>query len=376
MAAEKVYDVLVFGAGPAGAASALFASDRGLKTAVVDRGSPIAERSQLEWFHPQGADLLAKCGVDHREAVLDSIESVRFVDAACAHEVRAAIGKKIEIVDSARLTEGMLARAAANGAEVLSGQVTAVRTKEKTASLIMQDGGHFTGKVLIAADGSRSLACRSFGLERELETARRTVCCQAVVDQRGPKKRGGERTAAELTLLLASEDFSAFGYCFVAGDAKIIGLVAPAALGDVRAEYAGAVSRWKDGGVLPADVDPARLTPQVREVPRGLALDYDTHVGKNALFVGDAGGYVAAVSHEGLYPAIWSASLAVDVCGIALGSTHAQDALTSFDSRWRGEMADYLRPPNSDLRFLLPLIFSNQRMAEKLVQAFFFGTNF
>ena len=40
------------------------------------------------------------------------------------------------------------------------------------------------------------------------------------------------------------------------------------------------------------------------------ALEVDSHVGKRTLVIGDAGGFHAAASHEGIYPAMWSAMIA------------------------------------------------------------------
>ena len=107
----------------------------------------------------------------------------------------------------------------------------------------------------------------------------------------------------------------------------------------------------------------------------GSALDSDSHVRKHTLMIGDAGGFMSAVSNEGIYPAMWSAVIAADVMHLALSSEHSQDALMDFDSRWRVEMADYLRSPHTDIRFLLPLIFANQPMADRMGAAFFSGEN-
>jgi hypothetical protein len=38
-------------------------------------------------------------------------------------------------------------------------------------------------------------------------------------------------------------------------------------------------------------------------------------------------------------------------------------------------MAEYLRRPNADAHFLLPLIFSNQQMADRMAAAFWRGEN-
>jgi len=72
---------------------------------------------------------------------------------------------------------------------------------------------------------------------------------------------------------------------------------------------------------------------------------------------------------------MWSATIAADVLDAALNSKHSQDELMAFDSVWRVKMADYLRSPHTDVRFLLPLVFSNQPMADRMAAAFFFGEN-
>ena len=72
---------------------------------------------------------------------------------------------------------------------------------------------------------------------------------------------------------------------------------------------------------------------------------------------------------------MWSAQIAVDVLEKALRSVQSQDELMTFDSVWRMQMADYLRSPHTDIQFLLPLIFSNQPMANRMGAAFFLGEN-
>jgi hypothetical protein len=72
---------------------------------------------------------------------------------------------------------------------------------------------------------------------------------------------------------------------------------------------------------------------------------------------------------------MWSATIAAEVIGEAFDAPSSQDALMTFDSRWRIAMGDYLRPPNTDLPLLLPLIFSNKPMAQRMAAAFFCGEN-
>ena len=99
----------------------------------------------------------------------------------------------------------------------------------------------------------------------------------------------------------------------------------------------------------------------------------DTHVAKRTLVIGDAGGFVSAASGEGIYPAMWSGQIAARVAAGALDADSTQDALFEFNKQWRTAMAEYLQPPNTDTQYLLPLIFSNQPMADRMGAAFFLG---
>jgi flavin-dependent dehydrogenase len=145
--------------------------------------------------------------------------------------------------------------------------------------------------------------------------------------------------------------------------------------GERGAAMTSALTHFKTAGVFPEDASCGAGDVVHRRTGRGLALEMETHVGKRSLLIGEAGGFVCALSGEGLYPAIGSAALAVETCVEALAAAHLQDALADFDSAWRREMVEYLRLPNVDLRFLLPLVFSNEQMARKLAGAFVCGEN-
>ena len=126
-------------------------------------------------------------------------------------------------------------------------------------------------------------------------------------------------------------------------------------------------------GCVAGMLNPAAV--RLRPGPSRLALEIESHVDKRLLLIGDAGGFISEISGEGIFPAMWSACLAVESIAAAVGSRHPQDELRQFNIAWRSTMADYLRPPNTDMHFLLPLIFSNQAMADRMAAAFWEGQN-
>ncbi|MFH1416670.1 MAG: FAD-dependent oxidoreductase [Planctomycetota bacterium] len=370
-------DILILGAGPAGAAAALFAAAKGLNVAVLDRGAKHKAGQTFEWVHPDARALLDKVGGSIDPVAVGKIDRIRFLDTRGEKEAGVSIDRPVDIVDTWQLTRNLLSAAKKAGLRIINDvEVTAIDVHEQGVHLADGDGNLHAGRILLAADGCDSLVAKSLGVERGAEYRtggrNRDVIMEAVTSLPSSAIPDGP---AELTLSLSSEDFGTFGYAFVAGKRQVAGLIARASDDDSQAEYERFIANNPASGVVATALASGSARTSVRPLPRGVALDTETHVAKHCLSIGDAGGYVCALSQEGLYPSLWSAKLAVDVCETALQNAHPQDALIEFDARWRQEMVDYLRLPNADLRFLLPLIFTNDRMAKKLAHSFLLGEN-
>lgn len=381
MPTADAYDVLILGAGPAGSSAALFAAQRGLRVAVVDRRDARPEAPQIEWLHPDGVQMLSDARVAVAPATLGGIRHVTFVEPSAARRIGAAIEREVPLVDSARLAAATLDAAREAGATVIAPrEITVIDLEESEASIASRDGARLVGRCLIAADGADSIAAPLFGPDQDAASMPSAICFQWTgVRSTKTSARGikGDKPseAGELTLVCVDESWTTFGYAFAAGSTWVVGWVGPASQQDARAEFRRQAGLWREAGFIPNAVEPDADAASVRRVPRGLALDVESHVAKNALLIGDAGGFVSSISHEGLYPSVWSARLAVDVCVEATEARSPQDVLRTFDARWRTQMAEYLRIPNTDLRFLSPLVFTNARMAEKLARAVLLGVN-
>lgn len=110
---------------------------------------------------------------------------------------------------------------------------------------------------------------------------------------------------------------------------------------------------------------------QTVEVPLAGALAHEG-VADRTLLIGPAGGFYSA-SAEDVYPNCWSAIFAVEILKKSLKEPHLQDALQAYRQRWRTTLGDYLRGPQMDLRFLLPLVYRNQEMTNRLAEAILSG---
>jgi hypothetical protein len=131
------------------------------------------------------------------------------------------------------------------------------------------------------------------------------------------------------------------------------------------------VELLRRAGVLTAKAEVPLDDAESLDLPLAGALAHEG-VGNRALQVGPAGGFYSACS-EDIYPNCWSAVYAADALKKALKEPHLQDALQAYRTRWRTTLGDYLRGPQQNFRFLLPLVYRNQVMTTRLTEAILLG---
>jgi flavin-dependent dehydrogenase len=142
-----------------------------------------------------------------------------------------------------------------------------------------------------------------------------------------------------------------------------------------RVRPADLLAHWIDvlrkNGILNGKGDPSVEGAQSLDLPLAGALAHEG-VANRTLLVGPAGGFYSACT-EDIYPNCWSALYAADAVKKALKETHLQDALQPYRHKWRTTLGDYLRGPQQNLRFLLPLVYRNQVMTTRLTESILLG---
>jgi flavin-dependent dehydrogenase len=142
-----------------------------------------------------------------------------------------------------------------------------------------------------------------------------------------------------------------------------------------RVRPAELLAHWigvlRKNGILNGKGDPSVEGAQSLDLPLAGALAHEG-VANRTLLVGPAGGFYSACT-EDIYPNCWSALYAADAVKKALKETHLQDALQPYRHKWRTTLGDYLRGPQQNLRFLLPLVYRNQVMTTRLTESILLG---
>jgi flavin-dependent dehydrogenase len=321
----RLRDAVVVGGGPAGLAFAAFAARRGLDVLVLEGRRGPLDKACGEGLLPAGVRALEPLGVLARVPPADrsTLRAIRWIDAS-GREARLALPPPLGVaVRRTALSAALLAAARDAGAEVRQGAPVVGHRREGEAIVAESPEAEVRARVLVAADGLNSATRRREGLARP---------------PRRPARYGLRRHFAvapwsdEVEVHFGE---AAEAYVWPAGPARVgvAFLHEPGASGDPRRllEAFPAVAA-RVAGAPPASA------------PRG-AGPFDqaarARVADRLVLLGDAAGYVDAITGEGLSLAFGcAADLAALLPGaVARGATAA--ALAPYDAAWRRRFRPY-----------------------------------
>lgn len=166
-------DLVIIGGGPAGLATAIFAAQGGLSAEVIERRHPPLDKACGEGLMPPGVRLLRSMGVRLTDRDYFSFSGIRYIDGDIQSEGRFRSGPGWGIRRTT-LVERMLDRARALGVVVRFG-VPAQDWSSATDGTLRLDiaEGTIHARYLVGADGLHSRVRRESGLERPARGLRR-----------------------------------------------------------------------------------------------------------------------------------------------------------------------------------------------------------
>jgi flavin-dependent dehydrogenase len=289
-----VIDLLVAGAGPAGLATALNACRAGLETVVVERRRGTLDKACGEGMLPHTLDHLARLGVDAPGRPLRGItylDDTHRVDAP----FRTGVGRGVR---RTTLHAAMAAAAHAAGVRFVTGIVDAPVQDEESV-----EAGGFRARYLAAADGLHSPIRRSLGLDVTAQGTRRW----------GIRRHVRVAPWSDSVQVYWARGAEAY-VTPVADDLVGIAILSASRGGfDEKLEAFGALRERIQG----CEHGPDRAAGPLRQAAR-------RRVAGRVLLVGDAAGYVDALTGEGM--------------GLAFGASE-----TLVDCIVRGRPGDYER---------------------------------
>jgi flavin-dependent dehydrogenase len=270
-------DVAIVGGGPAGLATAIATARLGLATVLFEPREPPLDKACGEGLMPSALAALARLGVD-LDGVGRPFPGIRYVAGGGVAEADFPAGARGRGVRRTALAARLLAAAGDAGVELRRARVAAL-----TPTGVAHDGGKLDARFVVGADGLRSRVRRWADLARPASGAARFGVVRHL--RRAPWSERvevvfGDGAEAYVTPLGGEEIGVALLWSGAArGFDELLATRLPAALGE---RLSGSETLGRDRGAGP-----------FRQRARRAAA------GRVAL-VGDAAGYVDALTGEGL----------------------------------------------------------------------------
>jgi geranylgeranyl reductase family protein len=317
--AGRRYDVVIAGAGPAGAATAMVLARAGVSVALVDRARFPRPKACAEYFSPGVVDILERLRVWQQVARLPHarLTGMELVGPGGGRHLvaypddplpRRSLTVRRDLLDAA-----LLEQAAAAGATLFLGHAVrdVMRSGRRATGLLVQHADTLTelpAQLVIGADGTRSIVAHRLGLE---------------APRRWPARLGlvAHYDGVEFPTDYGEMHLASGVYCGLAplGNGGMnVGFVTSAATAR-RLGSADAIFAWVRHQ-LPNVAQALRNGRQVGTLRGSMPLAHRCYrtFTDGALLVGDAAGFLDPFTGEGVFRALRGAELAAAVALDAL----------------------------------------------------------
>jgi flavin-dependent dehydrogenase len=323
----RLRDAVVVGGGPAGLAFAAAAAARGLDVLVLEARPYPVDKACGEGLLPAGVRALEALGV---RALLgpgeaSALTALRWIDAAGPDgpAVQVALPAPGGLgVRRTALSAALLTRARQAGAEVVEGRVLEHR-RGAAEVLVRHEGGEARGRLLVAADGLGSAVRRREGLDVAVGGPRR-------FGLRRHLARAGDGHAVEVHLGDRVEAYLTPAGAGRLGVAFLFEEEAPGGWPALLARFPALQERLDGADFL--------------SEPRGagpLARTARTQVLDRLVLLGDAAGYLDALTGEGLSLSLGCALELAALAPAALAAGASRGALLGYERAWRRRWRPY-----------------------------------
>ena len=340
---EKHCDVLVIGAGPAGAATALFLARRGYAVILLDRAEFPRDKPCGEYLTP-GAVKLLRDELDVLPQMLAEGGRRLTWETVVPHCSRPFGGATDALACPRIVTDRILRDAAESaGAEVIEG-FAARQTLRKDGNLCGVQGRDAQGEtvtyrshIVVGADGTHSLLAREMGVVRPIPRLQRIAL---VTHYSSPIPWGDDK----MTMYLPRDRSDAccgVGASCGPESTRCINLVVPISeapkLAGRRADY------WEER-LRRSFPQVWELLKDARPVGQSRTIGCFGHhtiraADHGALLVGDAATFINPFTGEGVYFALRGAQLASETIHQAMQQgDFSQHSLQSYDASRRAEL--------------------------------------
>ena len=357
------YDIVVVGAGPAGATAARFLGQRGLRVLLIDKSAFPREK-------PCGGGISAR--VIQRFPYLE--EDLKWIPVNWVSRVHleSPAGIPVQYVSESPLYlmvrryefDHLLYERARRYVETTEGLVRRLTETHDKAVVATSDGREFGAKIIIAADGANSFVARAAGLRRGGVQQQFAICMM----EETPYQRLDVVDRKTMYVYYGVQGH--YGYRWIFPKCDHINLGVGFQLDYYRNKLDGApyehhlsfIKQLAAEQVVHGTPDPATF----HAFPLPITGPAPSTYADRVMLCGDAGGFVNAFTAEGIYYAMVSGECAAKVALEAVGSRDSTaHYLRRYEEIWKAEIGLELQKSVSIQRALL----SDTSRIDRIVKA-------
>ena len=355
---EMQADVIVVGAGPAGAATAAHLARRGLEVILLEKATFPRDKICGDGLTPRAVKQLVALGIDTTEDGWHRNKGLRVyggrVEPFDMPWPELADFPNYGLVRRRADFDELLARHAESlGATLITGCTVRDPVLDERSDRIVgvtsKDGRRFTAPVVVACDGVSSRLSVAMGITKRDDRPMGVAARAYYRTERG----NGDWMESWLELWDGKPHQSAllpgYGWAFPSGDGiSNVGLgmlsTSPAF---ARTDYKDLMLRWLAATPREWGFTEENRLGEIRSAALPMAFNRQPAYSRGLLLVGDAGGMVNPFNGEGIDYALEAAVLAAEAIAEARsrgwGTPSAERALQGYVSHLKADMGGYFR---------------------------------
>ena len=349
------YDVVVEGAGPAGATAAYYLAKEGRKVALVDRANFPREKAC-------GGGLCVH--IEEFDHIISNWND--FLESKCLRGIVYGpdfmpvdyVSEKPFFYNIRRLQfdNKLVEYAVAEGAQLHQGiAVKSFEVNDDKVVTTLRNGEKLTSEVIIGAGGSSDMVSRKIrDVENMPKRWKDSDIAMALYFEVDVGREFMDRVYGEERISMAHikyQNLDGYGWSFSKDTVLNVGIGCPRSVikklkkegngWDERQYLLDYVETLKEQGWFPKDIEVTRKMISGANIPVGMGMKCT--VGDRMLVVGDAGGFVSPLSGEGLYYALDSGRMAAEsVHQIFDNGNFDKESLMLYHRAWSDKWGDDL----------------------------------